>query len=49
MVYADIFLYNNMDVDVHMGGRLDMNTICLGCGDEMFANVLICEVCWRGD
>ena len=47
MVYTDSFLYNNMDVDVHMGG--DMNTICLGCGDDMFANEVICEVCWRGD
>ena len=25
-----------------------MNTICLGCGDDMFANVLICEACWNG-
>ena len=31
-------------------GRTEkMNTICLGCGDEMFANVLICEVCWNGE
>ena len=26
-----------------------MNTICLGCGDDMFANVLLCEVCWNGE
>ena len=38
-----------MDVDVYMGRRLNMNDICLGCGDDMFANVLLCEVCWRGD
>jgi len=34
-----------------------MNTICLGCGDDMFAPEnclkgkyrLICEVCWNGE
>ena len=35
-----------MNVD---GGDSTMNTICLGCGDDMFANVLLCEVCWNGD
>ena len=22
---------------------MPMNVICLGCGDEMFANVLVCD------
>ncbi len=26
-----------------------METICLGCGDDMFANRLICEECWNGE
>jgi len=26
-----------------------MEVICLGCGDNMFANRVICEVCWNGD
>ena len=43
MVYAYSFLYNGMDVEIRM------NTICLGCGDDMFANRLICEVCWNGE
>ena len=28
---------------------MPMNVICLGCGDEMFANVLVCDVCWNGE
>ena len=28
---------------------MPMNVICLGCGDEMFANVLVCDICWNGD
>ena len=54
MVYAHCYVYGYMDVDgdeiLEQGRYIDMmNTICLGCGDEMFANVLICEVCWNGD
>ena len=54
MVYANSYVYNYMADDVNeileQGRYIDMmNTICLGCGDEMFANVLICEVCWNGD
>ena len=26
-----------------------MERICLGCGDDMYANRVICEVCWNGD
>lgn len=36
-----------MDVDVYEDSS--MNVICLGCGDDMFANEMICEVCWNGD
>ena len=25
-----------------------MNDICLGCGDDMFSNIVLCEVCWNG-
>ena len=51
MVYTYSFLYDDMDVDVHMGRRLDMNAciICLGCGDDMFGFIEICEECWNGE
>ncbi len=40
-----------MDVDVYMGRKIEMNDICLGCGDEELHLIrgTICEVCWRGD
>ena len=38
-----------MDVDVYMGMKIEMNYICLGCGDDMFANVVLCKECWNGE
>ena len=46
-MYKDTYCRDGkMNVD---GGDSTMNTICLGCGDDMFANVLLCEVCWNGE
>ena len=55
MVYANCYVYSYMVVDgdeiLEQGRYIDMNAciICLGCGDEMFGFMEICEECWNGE